>query len=49
MPRIRVYALGGTIAMVEGRHGVVPGLTGRSLVAAVAGLQNVAHPGRAVS
>lgn len=43
MPRVKVYALGGTIAMVEGRHGVLPGLTGQSLVAAVPKLQEVAR------
>jgi L-asparaginase len=43
LSRIKVYALGGTIAMVEGQHGVVPGLTGQSLVAAIPDLTKVAH------
>ncbi|TAM82021.1 MAG: asparaginase [Candidimonas sp.] len=44
---ISVMALGGTIAMVEGKggegSGVVPTLTGEALVAAVPGLDAIAH------
>lgn len=42
-PRIKVYALGGTIAMVAGPQGAVPGLTGEALVAAVGGLDQIAQ------
>ncbi|MEF2553136.1 asparaginase [Aurantimonas sp. A2-1-M11] len=40
--QIKVYALGGTIAMVPGPQGAVPGLTGEALIAAVDGLDQVA-------
>lgn len=42
-PRIAVYALGGTIAMVPGATGVVPGLSAAQLTAAVPGLGDVAQ------
>ncbi|KZD07287.1 asparaginase [Oceanibaculum pacificum] len=40
--RIAVYALGGTIAMVPGKEGVVPGLSADQLIAAVPGLREIA-------
>lgn len=42
-PKIKVYALGGTIAMIAGPQGAVPGLTGEALVAAVGGLEQIAQ------
>lgn len=43
LPRVKLYALGGTIAMVAGDDGVVPGLSGDALVAAVSGLDKLAR------
>lgn len=42
-PRIAVFALGGTIAMVKGNAGVRPGLTAEQLVAAAPGIDALAE------
>ncbi|WPZ34807.1 asparaginase [Thalassobaculum sp. OXR-137] len=42
-PRIAVFALGGTIAMVKGEAGVRPGLTAEQLVAAAPGIDALAR------
>ncbi|MGB1007325.1 MAG: asparaginase domain-containing protein, partial [Thalassobaculaceae bacterium] len=41
-PKITVLSLGGTISMVQGKSGVVPGLNADDLIAAAPGIDDLA-------